>query len=106
MNLIINKLSGKWGIDYSAAEDVCKRLDVEKWLGGEPWESITHAATIDSDHSDVLHGHNGYWVSDGEHLAFVTNGDPVWTSLDDEDAILDCGLEWDEPEQILLGYEL
>lgn len=106
MNLIINKLSEKWGVDYDAAEDICKRLDVEKWLGGEPWDSITHAGTIDNYHSDMFYGHNGYWVSDGEYLAFMTNGDPMWTSLGNEDAVLGCGLDWDEKETLLFGYEI
>ena len=105
--MIIEKLSTAWGISEEAVRDVLKALDAKAWCGGETLASITHAGTIDNDlTSDKRHGHTGYWISDSENLAYVTNGNPMWSTLSDEDACLDAGLNWGEPEEMLEGYAL
>jgi hypothetical protein len=104
---MITKLANKWGVSEDACRDILRALDAQKWLGGETLESITHAGVIDNDSTaDKLSGHTGYWISDGEHIALVTNGDPVWSTLNDEDACRDAGLQWGEPEEMLAGHEL
>jgi hypothetical protein len=104
---MIERLSKAWAVDREAAKDILARLDAKKWAGGESITAITHAGTIDSDiTADKFHGHTGFWISDGEYIALVTNGDPVWSSLEDEDACLDAGLQWGEAAEMLQGYEV
>lgn len=97
-SLITEKLAKKWDIDYYDAERVLYALGAVKWAGGEGLSCITHVGTIDNGHTDKIAGHNGYCIVDAESrsLCYVTNGDSVWTSTEDEEAILECGFESDE----------
>lgn len=101
------KLMKVWGVNEEAVNDILRALDAKEWLGGETLNGITHAGIIDDDStSDKRHGHTGYWISDGEHIALVTNGDPVWSTLADEEACLDAGLNWGDPSDMLKGHEV
>ena len=101
----IEDLGRVWDVNREDVLDILERMDALRWAGGEGIASVTHAGTIDTGHSDMLHGHNGYWISDGEYIALITNGDPVWSTLDDEDACLDAGLVWGDPGEMLAGFE-
>ena len=94
---ITEKLAKKWDVDYYDAERILHALDAKKWTGGEGLASITHAGTIDHGYTDMIAGHNGYWIADSDSnaICYVTNGDPVWTSFDDEDALIECDLDYD-----------
>lgn len=105
--MTIEKLEKAWGVDRGAVLDILERLDAEKWAGGETLNCITHAGTIDNDSTaDMCYGHTGYWISDGENIAIVTNGDPLWSSLDDENACIDAGLLPGEASEMLRGKEI
>lgn len=87
------KLARKWGLSLEDADRVLIALRAKKWAGGEVLACITHAGVIDNGSSDMIGGHNGYWISNGEQYAMVTNSDPIWGDWD-EDAALTCGLDW------------
>lgn len=102
----IEKLAAKWGVDADAVDEILNRMDIKRWLGGETLDSISHADTIDDGATDMTYGHNGYWVSDGENIAIITNGDPLWSTLTDEDACSDAGLFWGDLADMLEGHEI
>jgi len=91
-----NKLQAEWGTDEEDTGRILDSLDAYTWAGGDTLDVIAYAGTIDNGHSDMIAGHNGYWIatSDGM-ISHVTNGDSTWCEWDEEtaDAI---GLEWVE----------
>lgn len=101
------RLSLAWDVSPDDVSTILAALNVKGWLGGESIDRLTHAGWFnDSLTDDKLCGHTGYWISDGEYIALVSNGDPVWSSLNDEDACTTAGLVWDEPATMLKRYEI
>jgi hypothetical protein len=98
---MVDKLRRAWGIKQHEVEDVLSMLDAYRWCGDEGLSCITHAGTIDNDSTqDVFAGHTGYWISNGNEVAYVTNGDPYFGDISDDDVQADTGL------MSLDGYEL
>lgn len=101
------RLSLAWDVSLDDVVTILIALNVKGWLGGESIERVTHAGWFnDNLTNDKLCGHTGYWISDGEYIALVSNGDPVWSSLNDEDACTAAGLVWGEPATMLKRYEI
>jgi len=91
------KLAEAWGVKEIDVDIILSALDAKRWLGGDTLAAITHAGSYDNSSTDKMCGHTGFWVSDGEYLAVSRNGgDPIWTTLGDEDTCTLAGLTFGE----------
>lgn len=107
MKSMIDRLAAHWGLAPEEATDVLQRLDAVRWAGGEGLDCITHAGTIDTGHSDMMHGHNGYWIADATtgNVCSVTNGDAVWDDWT-EDTAIEIGEMWGDMAEMLTGSKI
>ena len=102
------RLSLAWDVPTDDVTTILTALGVPRWLGGETIDSITHAGCFNHAFitDDKFCGHTGYWISNGETIAVVTNGDPLWSSLDDEDACTMAGLSWGETADMIKRFKI
>lgn len=102
---ITAKLAAVWDISVEDTDRVLEALAAKEWLGGDSLELITHAGLIDNGDADMMAGHNGYWISDGECFVYVTNGAFVWCEWSEECAD-DLDLPWGDIGDALSGNEI
>ncbi len=88
------KLRFSFGVTQNDVKSILEMLDADRWFGCCGIDSIKYAGTIDNEDANKVFGHNGFWISDDSgHIAFATNGDPIWTDWDEE-AAKAIGLNW------------
>lgn len=98
--MIKEKLSKAWGISVDDVKDVLEALDAYAWADGGKLDIITHAGFVDEGRNNKFFGHDGYWISDGNYIALVNNGEAVWGRVDDENVCLESGLRFGEDNML------
>lgn len=99
------RIADAWSLSIAESEDVCAKLDLNGWLGGESQDCIDYAGIINDD----VNPHNGgYFAATSENngqICLVTNGDSTWCEWS-EDVATALGVEWGEFEESMRQFKI